>query len=215
MIEVRRAGILRYHAAQSNSITLWAAVLFIADFLPLVLFLGAYLYKDIYLAVIVLMVAMPVGLAIKYLVTGGIDKIYLWSTLFLFVFGGATIYLRNPVFLFWKPTVFYWVLAVVFLVSQWVGNTPLVQKFFGTIGKLPTNRISLSQWKVLNLVWVAFFVATGLLNIYVAYNFSEAAWVRFKVFGLMGLTLVFMTVQTFWIVSKLEKNESRVDESES
>jgi intracellular septation protein len=68
---------------------------------------------------------------------------------------------------------------------------------------------------VLNLVWVAFFVATGLLNIYVAYNFSEAAWVRFKVFGLMGLTLVFMTVQTFWIVSKLEKNESRVDESES
>jgi intracellular septation protein len=106
------------------------------------------------------------------------------------------------------------VLAVVFLLSQWVGNTPLVQKFFGTIGKLPTNRISLSQWKVLNLVWVVFFVATGLLNIYVAYNFSEAAWVRFKVFGLMGITMVFLMVQTFWIVSKLEKDKPKVDESE-
>ena len=190
-------------------------MLFIADFFPLVLFLGAYLYDDIYLAVIVLMVAMPIGLTMKYLLTGSLDKIYLWSTIFLLVFGGVTIYMRNPVFLYWKPTVFYWALSIVFFLSQWIGGTPLVQKFFGSIGKLPTNRISASQWNVLNLVWVAFFVGMGLLNIYVAYNFSEAAWVRFKVFGLMGLTLIFMMAQTFWIVGKLEKDEPAVDESES
>jgi intracellular septation protein len=187
-------------------------VSFLADFLPLILFLGAYAYKDIYLAVIVLMAAKPSGMAIKYLIAGKIDKIYLWSTIFLLVFGGATVYLRNPIFLYWKPTVFYWVLALVFLCSRWIGDTLLVQRFFSAIGKLPTEQISQSQWQALNLVWVVFFIATGLLNIYVAYNFSEATWVRFKVFGLMGLTLVFMTAQTFWLVGKLGPSDTSSDD---
>jgi len=198
---------LRYHASPFETYER-IIVSFLADFLPLVLFLGAYVYKDIYLAVIVLMIAMPVGLAIKYLIAGRVDKIYLWSTVFLLIFGGATVYLRNPVFLFWKPTVFYWVLAIVFLLSRWIGKTLLVQKFFSAVGKLPTDQISQSKWHALNLVWVAFFIATGFLNIYVAYNFSEAAWVRFKVFGLMGLTLVFMTAQTFWLVGKLDQSDT-------
>ena len=192
----------------------WAIVLFLADFLPLVLFLGAYIYKDIYLAVIVLMIAMPVGLALKYTMTRAVDKIYLWSTAFLLIFGGMTVYFRNPLFVYWKPTVFYWALALVFLLNRWVGKTLLIQKFFGTIGKLPTDRISQGQWQALNLVWVAFFLMTGLLNIYVAYNFSEAMWVRFKVFGLMGITMVFMTAQTFWIVGKLGNDDPSLDDKE-
>ena len=210
---MRAAKYLRYHAARSR-IKLWTTVLFLADFLPLVLFLGAYIYKDIYLAVIVLMIAMPVGLALKYAMTRRIDRIYLWSTIFLLVFGGLTVYLRNPLFVYWKPTVFYWALALALLLNRWIGKALLVQKFFGTIGKLPTDRISRRQWQALNLVWVAFFLLTGLLNIYVAYTFSEATWVRFKVFGLMGITLVFMTAQTFWIVGKLGNDQSGVDESE-
>lgn len=189
-------------------------MLFLADFLPLVLFLGAYIYRDIYLAVIVLMIAMPVGLAIKFIITRSIDKIYLWSTIFLLVFGGMTVYLRNPLFVYWKPTVFYWALALAFLLNRWIGKALLVQRFFGTVGKLPTDRISRSQWQALNLIWVGFFILTGLLNIYVAYNFSEAIWVRFKVFGLMGITLVFMTAQTFWIVGKLGSDEPSVDDQE-
>jgi intracellular septation protein len=210
---VRAGENLRYHAARTW-INHWAIVLFLADFLPLVLFLGAYIYKDIYLAVIVLMVSMPVGLALKYMITRSVDKIYLWSTIFLLVFGGMTVYLRNPLFVYWKPTVFYWALALAFLLNRWVGKALLVQRFFGTVGKLPTDRISSSQWQALNLIWVAFFVLTGLLNIYVAYSFSEAIWVRFKVFGLMGITLVFMTAQTFWIVGKLGEDESSVDDRE-
>jgi intracellular septation protein len=178
-------------------------VLFLADFLPLILFLGAYLYKDIYLAVIVLMIAMPLGLGIKYRVAGKIDRIYLWSTIFLLIFGGATLYLRDPVFLYWKPTAFYWVLALACLLSRWIGEAPLAQRFFGMVGKLPTDRISQAQWRALNFAWVFFFVGTGLLNLYVAYNFSEATWVRFKVFGLLAITLVFMTAQSFWIVGKI------------
>jgi len=171
------------------------------EFLPLILFLGAFLYKDIYFALIVLMIAMPIGLLVKFVRTRKFDKMYFWSTVFLLVAGTMTLYFRNPYFLYWKPTVFYWAVAVVFLGSFWVGEQPLVQRFFGLVEGISLQRITRQQWNKLNFVWVVFFVLAGLLNIYVAYNFSEATWVKFKVFGLMALTFVFIVVQTFWIAN--------------
>jgi intracellular septation protein len=99
------------------------------EFLPLILFLGAYLYKGIYFAIGALMIAMPIGFAVKYLRTRKIDKMYLWSTIFLLVFGGAALYFRNADFIYWKPTAFYWVVAVAFLLSMWIGEKPLVRRF--------------------------------------------------------------------------------------
>ena len=78
-----------------------------------------------------------------------------------------------------------------------------MQRFFGLVEGMQLERITQSQWKSLNLVWVLFFVAAGALNIYVAYNFSEATWVNFKVFGLMAITFVFMVAQTLWIANQL------------
>jgi intracellular septation protein len=173
----------------------------IFEFLPLILFLGAFFYKGIYFALVVLMIAMPIGLVIKYIRTKTFDKMYFWSTVFLLIAGTLTLYFRNPLFLYWKPTVFYWVVAIVFLGSSWVGDKPLVQRFFGLVEGMPVEKITRSNWTKLNMVWVVFFVAVGLLNIYVAYNFSQATWVKFKVFGLMALTFAFMLAQTLWIAS--------------
>lgn len=169
------------------------------EFLPLGLFLGAFFLKDIYFAIIVLMIAMPLGLLFKYVKTRELDKMYFWSTVFLLVAGSLTLYFRNPLFLYWKPTVFYWVVALAFLASQFFSDTPLVKRFFGLIDGLDLSAVTDKQWHRLNLVWVVFFVATGCLNIFVAYNFDESTWVNFKVFGLMALTFVFMLGQTFWI----------------
>lgn len=178
------------------------------EFLPLILFLGAFFYKGIYFALVVLMIAMPVGLLVKYVRTRKFDKMYFWSTVFLLVAGALTLYFRNPFFLYWKPTIFYWVVAVAFLGSFWVGEQPLVQRFFGLVDGMPVDKISRSQWNRLNLVWVLFFVAVGILNIYVAYNFSQETWVEFKVFGLMALTFVFMLVQTFWIANLIGRDSA-------
>lgn len=177
------------------------------EFLPLILFLAAYLYKDIYFALIVLMVAMPIGLAVKYVRTKKLDKMYLWSTIFLFIAGGLTFYFDNPMFIYWKPTAFYWAVAVAFLISQVVTDRPLVRRFFDVTGELPTDQVSSSQWRSLNLVWAMFFIAMGLINIYVAYNFSEDFWVKFKVFGLMGLTIAFLFAQGLWLFSKMNLSE--------
>ncbi len=177
------------------------------EFLPLILFFGTYLVSDIYYALGVLMVAMPIGLAVKYVMTRKLDKMYFWSTVFLIVAGGATFYFHDPKFLYWKPTVFYWVVGAAFLVSGFVGERPLVRRFFDMAGGLPTDQMSQGQWRGLNFVWVVFFLLMGIANIYVAYNFPESFWVNFKVFGLMGITLVFMIAQSFWIMSKLQHTE--------
>ena len=183
------------------------------EFLPLILFLIAFFYKGIYFALIVLMVAMPIGLLVKYVRTQKFDKMYFWSTVFLLVAGALTLYFRNPLFLYWKPTVFYWVVAAAFLGSLWIGDKPLVQRFFGLVEGMPTEKITQPQWNKLNIVWVLFFVGAGILNIYVAYNFSQETWVKFKVFGLMALTFVFMVAQTFWIAG-LIGGEDDVDDQE-
>jgi intracellular septation protein len=195
MVQIQRIELLfgTFFAATQATMNL------IFEFLPLILFLGAFFYKGIYFALVVLMIAMPIGLAVKYIRTKTFDKMYFWSTVFLLIAGTLTLYFRNPLFLYWKPTVFYWVVAAVFLGSIWVGDKPLVQRFFGLIDGMPVDKITNSHWTRLNFVWVVFFVAAGLLNIYVAYNFSQATWVKFKVFGLMALTFVFMLAQTLWI----------------
>jgi len=186
----------------------------IFEFLPLVLFLGAFFYKGIYFALVTLMVAMPVGLAIKYIRTRTFDKMYFWSTVFLLIAGALTLYFRNPLFLYWKPTAFYWAVAAVFLGSFWIGSTPMVQRFFGLVGDFPVHRITRQQWNRMNIAWVLFFVAAGVLNIYVAYNFSQETWVKFKVFGLMAITFVFMLTQTLWIAKLISGDESPADDAE-
>jgi len=184
------------------------------EFLPLILFLAAYLYKGIYFAIATLMVAMPIAFVVKYIRIQRVDKMYLWSTIFLLLFGGAALYFRNAGFIYWKPTAFYWAVSIAFLISLWVGEKPLVRRFLEMTGELPTERISTHDWRSLNLVWVVFFAAMGGANIYVAYHFSEAFWVNFKVFGLLALTFLFMLAQGIWLASKLGGDEDAVDATE-
>jgi len=184
------------------------------EFLPLILFLGAFVYKDIYAALMVLMIAMPIGLLVKYVRTKKLDKMYFWSTVFLLIAGAFTLYFRNPLFLYWKPTVFYWAVALAFLGSQFLSDVPLVQRFFGLVDGFSIDKITRTQWNRLNLVWVLFFIFAGAVNIYVAYNFDEATWVNFKVFGLMALTFVFMIGQTFWLARLIGDDESETSEEE-
>lgn len=178
------------------------------EFFPLLAFLGTLILKDIYAAVVVLMITMPIGLLVKRIRTGTLDKMYMWSTVFALLFGALTLYFRNPYFTYWKPTAFYWVVGLAFLISTWVGDKTLAQRFFGLVEGFALDKISRSQWRTLNLVWVLFFALAGILNIYVAYNFSENTWATFKVFGLMGLTFVFVLGQTLWIANIIGFDEA-------
>src|SRR5690606_36525325 len=116
----------------------------------------------------------------------------LWLSLaIIVVFGGATIYFHNETFIKWKPTVLYWCFATALLFSQIVLKKNLIRTMMEKQMSLPEG-----IWRRVNLSWVAFFLTMGLLNLYVAFNFSTDSWVNFKLFGSWGLRLVFDVVQS-------------------
>ena len=164
------------------------------DYIPIVVFILAYFYRDIFFATGVLMIVMPIALGIQWLMTRKVNRIYTASTALVLVLGSATLFFRNPTFLYWKPTVLNWAIAIVFLGSQWIGAKPIVQRMLGSAAKLTSE-----QWIRLNQIWVGFFVFVGFVNLYVAYTFSEAFWVKFKLFGMLGLTIVFVVIQSIWL----------------
>ena len=175
----------------------------LVDYIPIVVFILAYFYKDIFFATIVLMGVMPVVLLIQWLMTKKLNRIYAASTVLVLVLGTFTIVFRNPTFLYWKPTVLNWAIAIVFLGSQWIGHKTIVERMLGSAAELTKP-----QWIRLNHIWVGFFIVVGAINIYVAYSFSEAFWVNFKLFGMLGITLVFVVIQSVWLTLAAQKNES-------
>ena len=181
------------------------------DFLPIVLFFTAYVVtKDLLVAVAVLMVVAPLAFAVQWFVSRKINKMSAASTALVVLLGGATLISGDSVFIFWKPTVLYWAVAIAFLVSQYVGDKPFIRRMMEAATKDADEPVHLPQkkWVQLNLMWVVFFVFAGGLNIYVAYNYPEETWVNFKLFGLLGLTLVFIVAQSFWLSQHMKQDAS-------
>lgn len=124
----------------------------------------------------------------------------LWISLAIIsVTGGATIYFHNEAFIKWKPTLLYWCFGAALLISQTMFRRNLIRAMMEKQITLPDQ-----VWHRLNLSWSAFFVAMGLLNLYVAYTFSTAVWVNFKVFGGTGLLFAFVVAQSLLLSKHLK-----------
>ncbi|HID45023.1 MAG TPA: septation protein A [Chromatiaceae bacterium] len=174
----------------------------ITDFLPVIIFFVAYKMWGMYAATGAFIAATLIQIGWSYYTHKKVETLQ-WVTLGLvLVFGGLTLALHDPVFFKWKPTVVNWLFAIAFLGSGLFMQRSLLQRMMD-------HAISLPQpvWNRLNLAWIAFFVSAGLANLYVAYNFSESTWVDFKLFGMLGLTLVFMVLQGFYLARHILPKE--------
>lgn len=166
----------------------------ISDFLPIVLFFIAYEVRDIYFATAVAIAASVVLIAWTALRGRRVEPMQ-WATLLIIVvFGGLTLLLRDETFIKWKPTVVYALFAVTLLVARHAMGRNLVRSMMGQ-----QLQLAESAWGSLNWLWVGFFAFMGALNLVVAYGFSTDLWVKFKLFGTLALTLLFVVVQAFWI----------------
>jgi intracellular septation protein len=145
-------------------------------------------------ATLVAIIASFIQVSLYRMRHGRFERMHLVSLGILTLVGGATLVLRDPIYFMWKPTLLNWLFALVFLGSMWIGRKPLVERMMGGSISVPSE-----IWKRLNLAWVGFFILTGVLNILVAYQFSEEAWVNFKMFGLLGLTVIFIFLQAFYL----------------
>src|SRR5574338_710933 len=120
-------------------------------------------------------VATFLQIAIVWIKHRKVDAMLWVSLAIIVVFGGATLFFHNPTFIKWKPTALYWLFGAVLLVSASVFKRNLIRKMLEAQIQLPD-----SVWARLNLAWAGFFLAMGLINLYVAYSFSEETWVNFK-----------------------------------
>jgi len=125
----------------------------------------------------------------------------LWLSLAIItLFGGATVYFQNEAFIKWKPTILYWCLAAALFISQVFLKKNLIRISMHHQILLPDH-----IWQRLSFVWVLFFFSMGILNLYVASNYSTDTWASFKLFGVLGLTFAFIIGQTFFLSKYIEE----------
>ncbi|QVL48593.1 MAG: septation protein IspZ [Thiocapsa sp.] len=219
------------------------------DFFPILLFFAAYKLEGIYVATGVAILASAILVGWSWIRRRHVETMPLITLGLLVLFGGLTIALRDPIFLMWKPTIVNWLFGAVFLGSQFIGKPTLIERMMGKAIDIPST-----VWTRLNMMWVGFFVVTGLVNLFVVYigsgffgaqqalilasglqdidlsacteRFSddllslcndtharEDIWVNFKLFGMMGMTFVFVIAQAFYL-SRHMKDEPRTLEAD-
>ena len=164
------------------------------DFFPILLFFIAFKLYDIYVATITAIVATVVQVGVAWVRTRKIEPTHIITLVLIVVFGGATIYFKNEIFIKWKPSVVNWLFGIAFLLSQVFGKRTFVERMMGGNVQLPAN-----IWRRLNLMWAVFFITLGFVNLFVVYSFDTETWVNFKLFGLLGLTLFFVVVQSIYL----------------
>ncbi|HEU4645356.1 MAG TPA: septation protein A [Burkholderiales bacterium] len=166
---------------------------FLFDLFPVILFFVAFQFWGIFIATAVAIAASVVQIGWLALRGRRIDKMLWVSLAIIVVFGGLTLLLRDKTFIQWKPTVLYWLFGAVLAGASLTGRN-LIRTMMSEQVQLPKR-----VWERLNWSWVGFFVLMGFANLYVAYNFSESAWVNFKLFGGMGLMLAFVLAQAAFL----------------
>ena len=181
---------------------------FLTDFFPIILFFLAYQIYDIYIATAVAIGGSCVQVGYYWFRNRRVEKIHLVTLALLILFGGLTLILRDPLFIKWKPTVVNWLFAGVFLGSHVIGQKTIVERMMSHAVTLPSD-----IWVRLNAAWSLFFFASGALNLYVAFNYPEATWVNFKLFGLLGLTMVFVVLQALYMARHIQEQETTPEES--
>ncbi|HLE93778.1 MAG TPA: septation protein A [Sulfuricaulis sp.] len=180
---------------------------FLYDLFPLLLFFAAFKFYDIYVATAVAIAASFVQVGLFWLKHRRFEAMHLITLAVIAVFGGLTLALHDDTFIKWKPTLVYWILAALVLGSQYVGKKTIIERMMAAQITLPA-----AVWRRLNLSWGIFFAVVGAANIYVAFYYGldldpdnrREIWVNFKVFGLLGLTLLFTVVQAVFIAKHVQ-----------
>lgn len=168
------------------------------DFVPIFIFFIVFKLKGIVAATIATIIVSFIQLVIIKIATNQLPKIQSISFLILLVLGGLALICKQEIFIKLKPTVIYWILAIIFLLTHYLSKKSILEKISNNAINLPAN-----VWRKLNTVWSIFFIIMGILNLYVVYFYDTNTWVNFKLFGTLGLTILFVICQTCFLAKYL------------
>ena len=146
------------------------------------------------LATVVVVVATMLQILVLKALGKRVDKM-LWAGLaVVVVLGGLTLWFHDETFIKWKPTVIYWLMSAGFLITEIMLGKKMLRQMMGGQVDVPE-----AVWRNLGWAWVLFFAGMGVLNLWVAFNFPTDTWVSFKMWGSLGLTLVFTLAQGVYL----------------
>jgi intracellular septation protein len=173
---------------------------FLFDLFPILAFFAAFKLADdphqgVLLATAVAIAASVLQVGLFWLRFRRFETMHLVTLALIVVLGGATLTLQDERFIKWKPTAVNWMFAAAFFGSQFIGKKSLIRRMLEANIRLPDP-----IWTRLNMGWTLFFILMGGANLYIAFNFPTAVWVNFKVFGIMGLTLLFVLAQAVYLM---------------
>lgn len=186
------------------------------DFIPLLLFFIVYKITPqpyelmghsveiggIFSATAMLIISSVVVYGFLYFKQGKLEKSQWLTLLACLVFGSLTLAFHSETFLKWKAPVVNWLFALAFLGSQFIGDRPLIQRIMGHALSLPAP-----IWRKLNVAWIIFFIFCGAANLYVAFTFQDF-WVDFKVFGSLGMTVLFLIGQGVFLAKHMNEPDT-------
>lgn len=153
------------------------------------------------MAVIIASVIQIIWVKLKH---GKVDKILWFSAGLVVTLGCMTLYFQNDIFIKWKPTVLYWSFAVVLMCAELFWRKNFIKTMMEKSMQLPEK-----VWRILNFSWAAFFIFLGILNLYVAFNYSIDTWASFKLFGTTGIMFAFIIAQTLLLSKYLPKEDAK------
>ena len=174
------------------------------DMFPVILFFIAYKMGDIFLATGVAIAASLAQIVWLKMRRHPVENMQWVSLGIIVVFGGMTLILHDETFIKWKPTVLYALFAAALLVGRYLMGRNLITAMMGKQVRLPEP-----VWDRLNIAWVLFFIVLGVLNLVFAFRFSTDVWVNFKLFGSLGLTVLFVIAQAFYFSRHVLEDEAR------
>lgn len=169
------------------------------EFLPIFLFFVTFKLYGIFVATGVAIAVTLVQVAFQWYQHRHVGFSQIVILVLMVVLGGATLFLQDEMFIKWKPTVLNWLFAVAFFGSQFIGEKTLVERFMGATVTVPK-----AIWQRLNVAWAGFFLFLGSLNLFVIYHFDTETWVNFKLFGIMGLMILFILLQAYYLSHYIE-----------
>ena len=176
---------------------------FLFDIFPVILFFAAFKLFDIYIATGAAIAATIVQIGWVWFKHRKVDNMQWISLALIVVFGGATLLLRDETFIKWKPTVLYWLFGVVLTVSALAFKKNLIRSMMEKQVTAPDP-----VWTKLLTGWIVFFTGMGILNLYVAYTYDTDIWVNFKLFGGIGLMILFVIGQALMLAPHIKEKET-------
>ena len=173
------------------------------DFFHIILFFVAFKFAGIYVATGVAIAATLVQIGWLRYRHGKVEPMQWISLGVIVLFGGATLIAHNDTFIKWKPTALYWLMGGALLLGQLVFKKNLLKSLMGAQMTLPD-----AVWRTMNWSWTGFFAVMGVLNLWVAFSFDTDTWVNFKLFGGLGLMLLFVVGQALYLGKYLKTDEA-------